>query len=68
MFPMLEMAHGRIKFIDKILYIYNQANPLNDFRIQVQKQLLCERIIRAKASYQPLDARIAQSFCRDSWS
>lgn len=62
-FPMLEMAHGRIKFIDKILYVYNQANPLNDFRVHLQKQLACERIIRGKERYEPLDDRDVQSFC-----
>lgn len=55
MFPMLEMADGRIKFIDKIMYIYNQANPLNDFKLYLRKQLECERIIRRKESYAPLN-------------
>ncbi len=63
MFPMLEMANGRIKFIDKILYIYNQANPLNDFRQQLRKQLYCDRLIRARQPYQPLDEQEAKSFC-----
>lgn len=61
MFPMLEMANGRIRFIDKILYVYNQANPLNDFRIHLQKQLACERIIRQKERYSALDD--TASFC-----
>lgn len=55
MFPMLEMANGRIQFIDKILYVYNQANPLNDFRMHLQKQLACERIIRHRQQYAALD-------------
>ncbi len=60
MFPMLEMADGRIKFIDQILYIYNQANPLNDFRQHLRTQLSYERIIRRKEQYQPLDSAYAQ--------
>jgi hypothetical protein len=62
LFPMLEMADGRIKFIDQILYIYNQANPLNDFKQHLRKQLCCERVIRARPKYEPLDAAQAQSF------
>lgn len=63
LFPMLEMTDGRIKFIDQILYIYNQANPLNDFKQHLRKQLYCERVIRARKKYEPLDSVQAQSFC-----
>lgn len=31
LFPMLEMAGKRVKFIDETLYIYNISNPLNDY-------------------------------------
>ncbi len=54
-FPMLEMATGHFKFIPEVLYVYNQANPLNDFRVNLRKQLLCEQFIRRKRSYQKLD-------------
>ena len=60
MFPMLEMARGRLKFIDKILYVYNQANPLNDFRVRCAEQLQCERVIRRKPAYEPLDEQVAK--------
>jgi glycosyltransferase involved in cell wall biosynthesis len=60
MFPMLEMANGRIKFIDKIMYVYNQANPLNDFRQHLRKQLQYERLIRRKQPYAALDMKEAQ--------
>lgn len=60
MFPMLEMADGRIKFIDKIMYVYNQANPLNDFKMHLRKQLMAERTIRRKNSYDPLDQQQAR--------
>jgi hypothetical protein len=64
MFPMLEMAHGNIRFIDKILYVYNQVNPLNDFKQHLRKQLHCERCIRRKTVYDPLDFKEAQQdFC-----
>ncbi len=63
LFPMLEMADGRIKFIDKIMYVYNQANPLNDFKQQLRKQLYCEQIIRQRQRYQPLSDCDAQAVC-----
>ena len=64
MLPMLEMASGHIKFIDKIMYVYNQANPLNDFRQHLRKQLNYERLIRRKECYTALDLKEAQSsFC-----
>lgn len=62
LFPMLEMAHGHIKFIDKILYVYNQATPLNDFKQHLREQLYCEQLIRKKQSYQPLDPKEAAAF------
>jgi glycosyltransferase involved in cell wall biosynthesis len=54
MFPMLEMAGGRFKFIDQVLYIHNQENPLNDFKLKRNKQAYFERIIRNANRYQPL--------------
>jgi glycosyltransferase involved in cell wall biosynthesis len=54
MFPMLEMAAGRWRFISEILYVYNVQNPLNDFKVRLKEQLLTERIIRAKHPYAPL--------------
>lgn len=54
MFPMLEMAGGRFKFINEILYIHNQANPLNDFKLKRNKQAYFERVIRNAKHYQPL--------------
>lgn len=60
MLPMLEMANGRIKFIEDILYVYNQANPLNDFKQHLRKQLHYERLIRRKQPYNALDPKEAQ--------
>jgi len=31
MYPMLEMAGWKVKFIPEVLYIYNMENPLNDY-------------------------------------
>jgi glycosyltransferase involved in cell wall biosynthesis len=60
LFPMLEMANGHFKFIDRVLYVYNQQNPLNDFKVRLGKQLYCERVIRRKTCYQPLDEHEAR--------
>jgi len=54
MFPLLEMAGGRFKFIDQVLYIHNQANPLNDFKVKSTKQAHFAKIIRNLPRYQPL--------------
>lgn len=56
MFPMLEMSSkGHFKYIKDILYVYNQNNPLNDFRVDNKQQLYLEHIIRSKKPYVPLD-------------
>jgi glycosyltransferase involved in cell wall biosynthesis len=55
MFPMLEMADGRIAFIDDVLYVYNVANNLNDFRVCSELQKKYESFIRAKKRYARLE-------------
>lgn len=53
MLPMCELAvRGHIKFIQKILYVYNDANPLSDFRNEEQGR--CSRLVRSRPSYKPL--------------
>jgi glycosyltransferase involved in cell wall biosynthesis len=56
MFPMLEMAAGRYKFIQDILYVYNDENPINDWKVRLPLMQQCERIIHARPAYQPLPA------------
>ena len=53
--PMLEMSAGRFKFIEDILYEYNMATPLNDFKKRLIFQLHCEKYIRSKKKYEKLD-------------
>jgi glycosyltransferase involved in cell wall biosynthesis len=55
MFPMLEMAGSHIQFIPDILYVYNQANPLNDFKLRLRQQMYYSWIIRNKSSYTPVE-------------
>jgi glycosyltransferase involved in cell wall biosynthesis len=55
MLPMLEMAGERIRCIHEVLYVYNEANPLNDFKMKLQQQLRYERKIHAMPPYQRID-------------
>jgi len=54
MFPILEMAAGRWMFIEDVLYVYNERNPLNDFRIHCMEQIRADKLIRSRRKYQPL--------------
>ncbi|OGB83705.1 hypothetical protein A3F66_05310 [candidate division TM6 bacterium RIFCSPHIGHO2_12_FULL_32_22] len=51
MIPMLEMAKAHFKFINQILYVYNMNTPINDFRINQQKQIKAAQIIKNKEKY-----------------
>ena len=55
MFPMVEMAgNKRIKFISKILYIYNNLNNLNCSKKNIKLQLSYAQEIRNKPCYEEL--------------
>jgi len=55
MFPLLEMSAGRYRFIPDVLYEYNMATPLNDFKTKLRLQEYCNRVIRQRQRYAPLD-------------
>ncbi|MGA9530563.1 MAG: glycosyltransferase [Candidatus Babeliales bacterium] len=57
MFPMLEMAAGRVAFVPDVLYVYNCMTEHNDFKKNMQLQLHVENIVRAKKRYKPLKMR-----------
>lgn len=54
MFPMLEMAGPKGKFIDEVLYVYNIDNPLNDFKINRPEQAEATAYIRSQPRYEVL--------------
>ncbi len=54
--PMLEMAGKHTKFISKVLYIYNNATPLNDHKINRDLQMNLNDHIRNLPKYQPLES------------
>lgn len=51
MYPLLEMAGNKIRYISSILYVYNIENGHNDFKNKYQEQLETEKIIRVKKKY-----------------
>lgn len=54
--PMLEMASPHhFRFIPDVLYIYNCANPINDYRVHGNAQYEMGKKILAMEPYQPLD-------------
>lgn len=54
MFPMLEMASTKAKFVKEKLYCYNVSNPINDHKVDHSKQLRLDREIRQKQKYDSL--------------
>lgn len=55
MAPMIEMAGNRYRFINEILYIYNNTNQISDHRVNHQLQLNLMHKILARPAYQPLN-------------
>ena len=58
MYPMIEMAAERVKFIDKILYMYNDLNPNCDGTLNPQLQVETGEKIQAKREYARLNSDI----------
>jgi glycosyltransferase involved in cell wall biosynthesis len=55
MFPMFEMSGlEHYRFLTDINYIYNESNPLNDHKVDIQKVMLTTRKIRNKPPYKKL--------------
>ena len=54
-FPLLEISNGKHKYIDEILYLYNNQNPISDYKIKQSRQGLIDRFARLKPHYAPLE-------------
>lgn len=55
MFPMLEMAgQDRYRFIEEINYVYNDSNPLNDYKVDRTLVDQIEIKIRQKTKYEKI--------------
>lgn len=58
-YPLLEICGDKHhKFIDKVLYVYNDLNPINDMKINVKEQLRVAACIRDKSIYRELKEKI----------
>jgi len=55
MLPMIEMASNHYVCIPKILYLYNENNPISDFRIKLERQQFLANFIMSKNPYNSLD-------------
>jgi len=54
-FPMLEMCPpDKIVHIKSVLYVYNDSNPLNEFKIKKDEEQLNDRWFRSKPKYKEL--------------
>jgi len=52
MFPMLEMSgEEHFKFIPEVLYIYNESNPINDHKVNMNDVILIANKLRNKEKY-----------------
>lgn len=56
MYPMIEMAgNDHIKFIDRVLLIYNDSNPASHTRLIPQVSLRIAEYLQNKPMYDPID-------------
>ena len=54
MYPLAELCDGNITYIDDVLYIYNRETPLNDDKVNEERQLNCAADIQKKQKYSPV--------------
>ena len=55
MLPMIEQARDHFKFIPKVLYLYNDENPISDHIKDAELQKSIDLYIRSLPVYKPLD-------------
>ena len=55
MYPMLEMAGDRSRFIEDILYVYNLENPINDHKVNRKLQYNLDIYLRGRPKYSKID-------------
>ena len=52
LYPLIELAgNGRVRFIDKILYLYNDLSELNEMKVNSSKQVGIANKVRSKSEY-----------------
>jgi glycosyltransferase involved in cell wall biosynthesis len=56
MWPMIEMSGlEHFRFIDEILYVYNESNPINDHKVDINKVRNIHNLISNKTPYKRID-------------
>lgn len=53
-YPMIEMAGKHVRLIEKVLYVYNDYNPINEFRIKPNEAINTANYIISKPIYKEL--------------
>ncbi len=56
MLPALEMSGQHHRYVNDINYMYNNENPIQDYKVKLNIQQTLEGQIRRKAKYQPLES------------
>ncbi len=54
-FPCLEICNGKYKCIEDGLYIYNNQNPISDYKIKQSRQGMIDGFARSKKPYNSID-------------
>ncbi len=52
-FPLVELAGPHARYINDILYVYNEETNLNDYKRDLLAQLHCDKLIRSRSKYRP---------------
>lgn len=55
LYPMLEMAGHKVKFISDTLYVYNISNPLNDYVTNPDEYQRVTKLLKEKSRYKTLE-------------
>jgi glycosyltransferase involved in cell wall biosynthesis len=56
MLPLLEMSGHHHRYVHDILYIYNNENPIQDYKVKLNLQQTLERFIRSKVKYSRIES------------
>lgn len=55
MLPMYEMSfNGHFKFIDRVCYVYNDTNPINEYKVYNSRMWEVDKTVKMKPPYKPL--------------
>lgn len=55
MLALLELSGGNHSYIHDILYLYNNQNPISDYKIKLNRQGMFDRLIRTRQKYSKIE-------------